>query len=113
MSKVGGYLVFDFETGGFDCQKHAATEIGLIFLDGITLQEVGRFETYIKPYIKEYTQEALTFTGLSLELLSTKGEDIKVVGQRLQDWLKEMRAKTGTTSYTKKPTLVGHNVIFD
>lgn len=111
--KVNSYIVFDFETGGLDGTKNACTEIGLVCLDGETLEEVGRYESYIQPYIAEYDQAALDFTGITMEKLHLSGKPITQVGKEVFEWIKEMRVKTGTTSFTKKCILVGHNVLFD
>jgi DNA polymerase-3 subunit epsilon len=113
MPKVNPYIVFDFETGGLDPKKHAATEIAMLCIDGSTLQEVGRYESYISPYLFEYQKEALNYTGITMEKLDRLGKPLKQVVKEIVEWVKEMRVKTDSTSYTKKPILVGHNPLFD
>lgn len=44
------YAVFDCETGGLDETKNPITQYACIILDGQTLKEVDRWETYVKPY---------------------------------------------------------------
>lgn len=112
-SKIHPYIIFDFETGGLDGNIHAATEIAMLCIDGESLQEVGRYESYIKPYVYEYTDGAMEFTGLTLEFLQAKGKDLKVVVKEIEEWVTEMKALTAGTSYRKKPVVVGHNVLFD
>lgn len=107
------FIIFDFETGGLDPNKNAVTEIAMLCVDGVKLQEVGRYESYIKPYLMEYEDNALKYTGLTLELLERKGKELSVVVEELTKAIDEWREKTDTTSHTKKPILVGHNVLFD
>ena len=44
------YIVFDCETGGLDETKNPITQYAAVILDGKTLKEKDRFETFIKPY---------------------------------------------------------------
>ena len=113
MPKVNPFIIFDFETGGLDSKKHAATEIAMLCIDGSTLEEVGRYESYFLPYLKEYDKAALDYTGITMEKLKREGKLLKDVVKEIVAWVKEMRAKLDCTSYTKKPVLVGHNVVFD
>lgn len=113
MARVPTLIIFDFETGGLDATKAACTEIALQCIDGETLREVGRYTSYIAPYVAEYTQVALDYTGITIEKLNTEGKPIQQVGKEIFEWVKEMRQLTDTSSYTKKPVMVGHNVIFD
>jgi len=106
------YIILDFETGGFNASKNAVTQIGMLCIDGETLQEVGRYESYIKPYNYQYDKAALDFTGLSLDFLENKGKELKEVAREVFELIKEWHQKTSKT-YTKKPILVGHNLKFD
>jgi DNA polymerase III alpha subunit (gram-positive type) len=109
MSKVNPYIIFDFETGGLSGKKNAATEIAMLCIDGETLEEVGRYESYIKPYIGyDYDQKALDFTGNSMDKLHKQGKDLKVVVDEMVIKVKEWHKAT-TSTHTKKPILVGHN----
>ena len=44
------YIVFDVETGGLDETKNPMTQYAAVILDGCTLKEIDRFETFLKPY---------------------------------------------------------------
>lgn len=112
MSKINPYIILDFETGGLDCTKNAVTEVGMLCVDGGTFKEIGRYESYISPYIAEYNQQALDFTGITLDLLNQKGKPLKQVVTEMSEFFKEMKEKT-SNSHTKKPILVGHNLGFD
>ena len=113
MSKLNPYIVLDFETGGLDGSKNPITEIGMLCIDGKDLMEIGRFDSYIKPYIGyEYDKKALEFTGTTLEKLDREGRDLKEVMIEVANLMKEWHNKTSNT-HTKKPILVGHNIQFD
>lgn len=114
-NKNNPYLVIDFETGGFDCRRCAVTEIAVKILSGDTLKELGRYEAYIKPYgAYEYDQEALDFTGITLEKLDREGKELSVVIKELCQVIDEAREKDGTkSSHNKKPIMVGQNIQFD
>ena len=52
--KLHNYVIFDCETGGLSKKdnlhalNHPITQIALIGLDGSTLDEIQRYESYIK-----------------------------------------------------------------
>lgn len=110
--KINPYIVIDFETGGLKGSKHAATEIACLCITGDTLQEIGRYESYIKPYLYEYDQKALDFTGITFDKLNNLGKPLEQVVKEVASLFKEWRDKTSNT-HTKKPILVGHNPKFD
>jgi DNA polymerase III epsilon subunit-like protein len=112
MSKINPYIIFDFETGGLDCTKNAATEIALLCVDGATFKEIGRYESYIHPYIAEYDPKALQYTNITMDMLVAEGKQLDVVFKEVAMFFKEMKEKT-SNSHTKKPILVGHNAQFD
>jgi DNA polymerase III alpha subunit (gram-positive type) len=47
------YIVFDFETGGFDSNKHPAAELAMIAIRGDNFEEIGRIDNIISPYDKK------------------------------------------------------------
>ena len=112
MSKINPYIILDFETGGLKCKVNAVTEVGMICVDGGTFKEIGRYESYIKPYIAEYDQSALDFTGITIDRLESQGKPLKEVVTEMATFFKEMKTIT-SNSHTKKPILVGHNFGFD
>jgi len=115
-------IILDFETGGLTPTKNPITEIAALAIHPTTLEEVGRYQSYVKPtsYPKfpldtepVYEKAALDSTGLSLQKLESEGQDLKVVVKEFTDSIAEWRKATGTTSYTKKPIFVCHNLKFD
>lgn len=110
--KINPFIIIDFETGGLKSKINPATEVAMLCLDGITLQEVGRYESYIQPYLYEYDQKTLDYTNITMEKLKNEGKPLQQVGNEMMENLKDWYSKT-TNSYTKKPILVGHNVNFD
>lgn len=135
-SNVVTAIVFDFETGGLDVTKCAATQIAMhaVRLDTFELKE--SLNLYIAPYrqqpglnkpvrkvvkskydiqesespMMEYTQRALEISGITMELLNTKGSDLKVVCEEIIDFI---RRNTEKVAANNKPILVGQNVLFD
>lgn len=108
--KQANYIVFDCETGGLDHNKNPITQIALLTLDGSTLKEINRFETFIAPYdnlkIEKVTLEITGFTMKEIESGVSKKEAVNL----LSDYI-----KSSTTNYhpSNKPIMVGHNVQFD
>ena len=108
--KINPYIILDFETGGLKGSKNPITEIGAICITGDTLMEVGRYESYVQPYLGyEYDPKALQFTGTTLEKLSQQGKPLEVVVKEFAALVKEWHNKTSGT-HTKKPIIVGHNL---
>jgi DNA polymerase III alpha subunit (gram-positive type) len=100
------YVVYDLETGGFDSEKVAITEIAMIAIDGQSLEEIERYTTFIKPYADlGYDQQALKATGITMDMIHS-GKDAKVVATEVNDFLKRQG-----TAMNKKPILCGHNIV--
>jgi len=110
--KVNPILVLDFETGGLSGQKDAVTEVGMLCVTGDTFTEIGRYSSFIRPYLYNYDPKALTYTNTTLEKLQTLGQDIEVVAKEMHTNLQKWYQET-TNSYTKKMCVVGHNIQFD
>lgn len=108
--KNSDFIVFDFETGGLSPEKNPALEIALITLDGKTLKEKDRWETFIKPYDNlEITQGALNANGL-------KASDFNngIEKRDLMESLKKIFLKYNkSNAIMRRPIMVGHNVAFD
>lgn len=103
--KILNYIVYDLETGGFNSEKEAITEIALIAINGRTLKEQGRYTTFIKPYGNlGYSQQALDVTGITMDMINS-GKDAKVVAKEVADFIKAQG-----TGLNKKPILCGHNI---
>ena len=109
------YVVWDLETGGFSPDKNPLVEVCMICYDGVTLEEIDRYEALIKPYyenpvtkeVMEYTDAAMATHGISISELEEDGIEIKEVLreilQRLKDWK--------TKGFFGAPILVGHNIL--
>jgi len=132
MSKQNHYIVcLDWETGGLDPQKNPVTQIGMEVLDPVTLKSIASYSSYIKPYPKkdvakgrikklairgasedtyEYTEKALSYTNVTMELLDEKGQDIMVVMAEMIDIFK-LANPTNARNY--KPIILGQNITFD
>lgn len=135
--KLHNYVIFDCETGGLSKKdnlhalNHPITQIALIGLDGSTLDEIQRYESYIKgkfvPSFKSdenvvegylgysdvhnlvYQKQAFQATGISVEKLESLGQDAKKVCNDLIDFFEKCK----TESNFHKIILVGHNVVYD
>lgn len=109
--KKADYIVFDTETGGFDASESPILEIALIALDGDTLQEVERYETYIKPY------DDLTISKDALKANGIVMADVMQNGLTKAEAFKEINAffkrRNPRGNKFNKPIMVGHNVQFD
>lgn len=71
------YIVFDTETGGLDETKNPITQYAAVVLDGRTLKEIDRWETFVKPYGDLVIEkEALEHTMVSMSDIN-KGLKVK------------------------------------
>jgi len=104
-AKQNNYVVFDVETGGLSSSKNPITQIALISFDAETLDEVSRYETYVQPYNGlAYEQAALSITGITMSDING--------GVPVAQMVKEVAAELVRAKVrSKKPILVGHNVI--
>ncbi|NCU26219.1 3'-5' exonuclease, partial [Candidatus Nomurabacteria bacterium] len=103
------YCILDCETGGFSADKHALTEIGFVIINK-DLEEVERHSFLIKPYDPklEYSPQALKVTGLSMDILNSKGLDARAVAESVQEIFSR-----NSKGVKEKLVLVGHNFQFD
>lgn len=126
-------ICFDYETGGLECKKHAATQIAMEVLDPFTLKPIASYDSYILPYSKpkqtkrvavikkssrstdeenmfEYTDSALNFTNTTMKMIEDKGVHVEdVMSNMVEMFIKANPNKT--RNY--KPILLGQNVQFD
>lgn len=131
-SKVITAIVLDFETGCGECQESGATQLSAHAIRLDTFEVTGSFNHYIRPYnkvdavsknklVKKYDklgdepmfydeEKMLTYTGISMDLLETKGELLEDVCDMFIDFVK---SNTFDTSRNCKPFLVGQNILFD
>ena len=132
MSKKNNYVVcLDWETGGLDPQKNPVTQIGMEVLDPVTLKTVASYSSYIKPYPKkdvskgkvkklvkrgssedtyEYTEKALKYTNVTMDLLEDKGQDIMVV---MSEMIEVFKKANPANAKNYKPVILGQNITFD
>lgn len=129
-------IVFDFETGGLDATKCAATQISLHAVRLDTFEVMEKLNLYIAPYnykpgidkpvkkvvrskydiedggtsLMEYTDKALQVSGITMELLESQGQELQSVCEQIIEFI-ERNTLNVTTS--NKPFLVGQNVLFD
>lgn len=100
------YIVYDLETGGFGSDRVAITEIALIAIDGQTLEEFGRYTSFIQPYADlGYDQAAFDATGINMDMVNG-GKPAKLVAKEVADFIKACG-----TGMNKKPVLCGHNIM--
>jgi len=108
--KKANYIIYDCETGGLDDQSNPITQIALITIDSQSLQEIDRFEMYIKPYDDLIiTKEALDMTGLKIADINngfTKKEAVDLLCKYFKKSMPNNRPEN-------RPILIGHNVQFD
>lgn len=106
------YIVHDCETGGLDYTLNPITQYAAIVLDGTTLKEIDRFETYVKPYNNlVIEQEAIIKTGLKMSNIN-KGLELRDFVKNLTDFYGQHQGKA---KYKDAGRLisVGHNIPFD
>lgn len=106
------YIVFDCETGGLDETKNPITQYAAVILDGKTLKEIDRFETFIKPY------GGLVIEKQAIEHTMVTMSDVNS-GMKLEDfikgvtaWWESHRVKTRVREMGRLIP-IGHNVPFD
>lgn len=106
------YIVFDVETGGLDETKNPMTQYAAVILDGCTLKEIDRFETFLKPYGGlMIEQKALDGTMVTMADVN-RGMDIRTFAKTVTTWWEQHRAKAKIREMGRLIP-VGHNVKFD
>jgi len=130
-------LVLDFETGGLNTKDNCATQLCAKMIRFDTFEVIGIFNEYFYPFHKakvktvkkaikkkteivedeeesnelfEYTEGALTKTGITMEMLYSKGIDIKTLGKEFVQFLEETKICNAKDC---KPFLIGQNITFD
>src|SRR5574344_1515854 len=127
-------FVMDFETGGLDCVKNAATQLSAYAVRLDTFEIMDKFNEYIRPYeykedigksvkktlktkyetknvnLMNYDIEALDVSGISMDTLYKKGIELTQVCEDFLDFIKKNTLDVGAAF---KPIFVGHNILFD
>ena len=106
------YIVFDCETGGLDPFKNPITQYAAVILDGKTLKETDRFETFVKPYADLVIERsALDATMVSMSDIN-RGMRVDDFVESVTGWWESHRQKARTKDMGRLVP-VGHNVTFD
>lgn len=109
--KKANYIVFDCETGGLDRKKNPILEIALVTLDGDTLEEIKRYETYVQVYDDLIVEkEALAANGIKMRDVEQHGISKK---QFCKDITAYFKGSMPGSHPSLKPVVVGHNIPFD
>lgn len=130
-------LVLDFETGGLDCTRCACTQIALQAVRLDTFEVLGRYMSYIAPYRRQplggaprrkvlrtrreaehenaaasmdYEAAALSYTGITMELLRERGLPLRQAAAEVLDFAREHTLGKGPRY---RPMLIGQNIPFD
>lgn len=115
-SLIPNYCILDFETGGLakgnkvnHASVVAATQVALILVDGVTLEEYGRYQEYIAPYdlALEYQPKAAEITGVDRAFVEKHGKPLETVVNNIAQLI-----DTHNKSYLKT-VIVGQNVMYD
>ncbi len=136
-SKIYVGVALDFETGGLDCTQHACTQIAMQAVRFDTWEVFNQYVCYILPYKKQnlggppkrkilrskyelaqsdnaplmgYEDVALTYSGITMEMLYKMGVDYKKVASDILEFGKQATLSKGMQT---KPLLLGQNVQFD
>lgn len=106
------YIVFDCETGGLDETKNPITQYAAVILDGYTLKEIDRWETFVKPYGDlVIEQQALDATMVTMSDIN-KGMNLKDFVSTMTEFWQVNMVKTKIKEMGRLIP-VGHNVTFD
>jgi len=106
------YIDFDCETGGLDESKNPITQYAAVILDGKTLKEIDRWETFVKPYADlVIEQEALDRTMVSMSDINS-GLNVKEFIATATEFWEAHRVKTKKREMGRLVP-VGHNIPFD
>ena len=129
-------FVLDFETGGLDCVKCAATQISIHAVRLDTFDTMEKLNLYIKPYyykanakkvkkrvlkskyeeededevLMTYTDSAEKVSGITLDKLYDDGLELEEVCQSIIDFVTR---NTFEVQKAYKPIIVGQNILFD
>lgn len=105
---INSIICLDVETGGLKSKKNPITQLAYQSFELDTYKPQLEFSTYIQPYADlDIDDAAMKYTGITYQQL-TSGMDSKEVVKKLCDDLKSV-----TSTHTKKPIILGHNIGFD
>lgn len=106
------YIVFDCETGGLYEDKNPITQYAAAILDGKSLKEIDRWETFVKPYADlEIEREALDRTMVRISDINSGLSVKEFIDTAIKFW-ESHRIKTKNRDMGRLIP-VGHNIPFD
>lgn len=116
--KINSYIIIDFENGGLDKKNglhalnYGTTEFAGLAINGVTLEEIVRYDNLIKPYDDSliYGSVAAQITGINREMCEKDGIELKQLANDILQLIKEANVHN---SKTARPILVAHNLGFD
>jgi len=109
---LSNYIVYDVETGGLDPKKNPITQFACVILDGKTLKELDRFETFVKPYNDlVIDKDAIAHTQVTMSDIKRGVTLEELVGASRE--LFKMHQANGKFKDANRLVPVGHNVVFD
>ena len=104
------YCVLDCETGGLYKDKNPITQFAATILDGKTLKEIDRWETFVKPYDGLVIEkQALQATMVSMSDINN-GISKKEFAETARKWFAMYQVKAKTAEQGRL-IMVGHNVL--
>lgn len=127
-------IVYDFETGGLDCTRNAATQISLHAVRLDTFEVMEKYSAYFYPYTRkqdvgkskkrvlkskydneeeelmEYDDTALKYSDITMDMLYSMGRPLEDICREICDFIKR---NTLPVVASNKPFLVGQNPLFD
>lgn len=127
-------IFYDFETGGRECTRCAATQISLHAVRLDTFEVMDKYSAYIYPYNKknvdakskrkvlknkyendseelmDYEDAALEYSHITMDMLYSLGKPLEEVCQEICDFVER---NTFPVVASNKPFMVGQNPLFD
>lgn len=131
--KIFTGIGLDFETGDLDCNEGAITQLSMQGIRFDNMQLIDSYNRYIYPYNKQesgtkrkvlkskheinqpsvqmvYKEEALTYSGITMDKLLKDGVNLQEVGKDVIEFAKICTLSNGKNT---KPVLIGQNITFD
>lgn len=110
MLERSNIVCIDVETGGKYYAQNPITQIALQSFNISDLKEISRWDSYVKGYGDlKYEDEAMKYTGITMSEVESGLTSKEAVDKLIEEFTKANTAK----KHTKKPILLGHNVMFD
>lgn len=109
---TSNFIVHDCETGGLKPEENPITQYACIILEGTTLKELDRYETFVKPYADlKIEQAALDKTMVTMSDIKN-GIPVKEFISTTHELWKQYQSKAKWED-ARRMVSVGHNISFD